>query len=475
MSFDLDIHLIAGRYEAAGAGDRDSAEWPPHPARVFCALVAGSRSPADQDALRWLECLPPPVVWASSHASPSVRRSYVVTNKIDRSGGSQFHRGRNSALRTRVSSLPTSPQVRLSWSDADGDAATIDVLDGMARRVPYLGRSTGVAALRCRASGADADPPAGLASFTPTVDGRGPHLLRVPYPGYLDELVRQHQSDRPAWEVSRTMTYRAGTVGLDAPTVPMGAAPSVYTDVIVLSFRGLRPDGQLAPLFTQALRRAVMSLTPDPLPSALHGHDAPGQPHVAFLSLPDVAHAHADGRLLGMAVAIPDLPADERRAIVRGVLRGSPETNGPEGAERILRLDVPRIGSVELTHRPGLVRPWGARPERWRQGSTRWVSVTPVVLDRFPRRGDIEGEIVRSCRSVGLPDPRQLFVSTAPVTAGGIRLRPRDMPSHLQGKLFRHVELIFADPVPGPLLLGAGRYLGIGLFAPTTPTEDTSA
>lgn len=472
MPLAVDIELLSGRYDAAGAGDRDSIEWPPHPARVFCALVAGARSPEDQEALRWLERLEPPVVWASPTALSSARRSYVVTNKIEAKGGSQFYLARSNALRQRMACLPQSTSVRLSWAGPEASAATVECLDGIARRVPYLGRSTGIATVRCRATDDDEPPGVGAVPFIPALDGRGPHLLRVPFPGYLDELVAQHEADRPAWEVSRAVTYRIE--GAQSSSVDdVKTVSSVYSDVIVLGFVGVRPEGRLAPRFTQALRRAVMSRTADPLPDALHGHGAPGRPHVAFLALPDSGHLHADGHLLGMAVAVPDLPVEDRRRIVRGVLGSSGRSADIAGdAAWTFPLEVAGIGRVDLEYRPGLVRPWGARPERWRQGSTRWVSVTPVVLDRFPKRGNFAGEVVRCCLSLGLPEPEVVEVSDAPLATGGIRLRPRDLPDHLQGKLFRHVTLSFDRPVAGPVMLGAGRYLGIGLLAPGRAGED---
>lgn len=250
-------------------------------------------------------------------------------------------------------------------------------------------------------------------------------------------------------------------------------APSVYTDVIILRFAGLRPDGRLTAMFTEALRRAVMSATGDPLPTALHGHGANGRPHVAFLALPNADNPQADGHLLGMAVAIPDLPESERKAIVRGLLDGMRFHNGDSGSQgRILRLTVPRIGEVDLAYQPGLVRPWGIRPERWRRGSDHWVSVTPVVLDHYPHKGGVEQQIARSCSLVGQPEPRDIIVSTSPLVAGGVRMRPQDLPQQARGKLFRHVRLQFDQELAGPMLLGAGRYLGVGLMAPVNSASD---
>lgn len=475
MGFVIEIDLLSGRYDAAGAADRDSAEWPPHPARVFCALLAGARSENDFDALRWLERLSPPVVQAASDVDRLSRSSYVVTNVVEQKGTSQFHLGRGNALRTRSACAPGSAHIRLLWPEGDPDASDLEVLDRLARRVPYLGRSSGVAIVSCRAGcGTEAGLPSnGLVSYRPgSAAIAGGEILRVPYPGYVDDLVSQHQDGRPAWEVSRTVNYSC--VDKVEPVVAQVRLASPYRDVIVMRFAGVRPDGRLVTRLTAALRRAVMARTSDPLPAALHGHGADGRPHVAFLALPDVGHGHADGHLLGMAAAVPEMAEEDRRTIIRGVLLGhTPNPIFGEGRHQF-DLSVPGIGSVQLVHQPGLVHPWGARSERWQRGSRRWVSATPVVLDRFPRRGDVAEEVARCCVTAQLPPPIDVIVSESPLVSGGIRLRPNDLPAWCRGRVFRHVELGFADPVTGPVMVGAGRYLGLGLLAPVGDAREAS-
>ena len=61
----IEIELLSGRYVATAHDDRTRAEWPPHPARFFSALVAAlhDREPVDtaeRDALLWLEAQPEP-------------------------------------------------------------------------------------------------------------------------------------------------------------------------------------------------------------------------------------------------------------------------------------------------------------------------------------------------------------------------------------------------------------------------------
>src|SRR3989304_2852312 len=56
----IEVELLGGRYAATEHNDRSRAEWPPHPARLFSALVAAlhDREPVGHpagEALLWLE------------------------------------------------------------------------------------------------------------------------------------------------------------------------------------------------------------------------------------------------------------------------------------------------------------------------------------------------------------------------------------------------------------------------------------
>ena len=64
--FSIEVELLTGRYVATAHDDRAKAEWPPHPARFFSALVAAHYEgplpldPAERAALVWLEEQQPP-------------------------------------------------------------------------------------------------------------------------------------------------------------------------------------------------------------------------------------------------------------------------------------------------------------------------------------------------------------------------------------------------------------------------------
>lgn len=478
MGVSISVQLLSGNYDAAAVDDRERAEWPPHPARLFCALVAAARGEEDRAALRWLEAQPAPVIEAVAAPLESRHVGYVVTNVISAKGGSQTHPGRTNGLRTRARVVPASPSVRMVWP-VDAGPAVVAALDRMARRIPYLGRSTGIAVVGAEATASDAGAlDAALSDTTGLADAvvgfepcdllEAHQSVRVPYPGFLDDLDVQFENGRPAWEVSRYQGYRGRHPAPPAATSAAEPVPSVYEDVVVFRFAGLRPDARLVVRFTEALRGAVLAVAGDDAPQVLHGHGADGRPHVAFLALPDVGGQHADGHLLGLAVTVPHLPPGERQAVLRAVL-------GLRGPDRdgVVELGIPHIGKVEVLYQPGLIRPWGASPQRWRRGSRRWVSATPVVLDRYPKRPDaLEAEVVACLRQVGLPEPVDLRVSTEPMLPGAARLRPADLPQRAKGRLFRHVAVTFDRVVHGPVLVGAGRYLGVGLLAPVMSGGD---
>lgn len=465
MPLTITVDLLHGVYEAGDADDRRRPEWPPHPSRLFCALVAGVRADEEQAALRWLEEQPPPLVLASAADAvvTGSRTSYVVTNEITR-GGSQTHPARTNGRRERVTAFPSNARVRFVWPTAPPDVPALHALDTLARRIPYLGRSSGVALVAAEVSG-DSDPgeevseaPTASVVWEPCSLLESQVQVRVPYPGYLAALDAQFADGRPAWEVSRLRGYRPRPVTEPTPAAE-SLVPSVYEDLVVFRFEGLRPDGRLAVRFCEALRSAVLRRAGD-APAVLHGHGVDGRPHVAFLALPDVDGPHSDGHLLGLAVAVPLLDRDERRRVLGAVL-------GLRGESGTVTVPVRGIGDIDLAYQPGLVRPWGADPRRWRRGSRRWVTATPVVLDRYPKDPDgAAAEIRRSCRTVGLPEPVDVTVSVEPLTTGAIRLRPPDLPRQVRGRLYRHVSLTFDRDVAGPVLVGAGRYLGVGLFAP---------
>ncbi len=76
MALVMTIELLTGSYEAGALDDRQHAQWRPHPARLFCALVAGARDDGDRSA---------------GQPQESHRAAFVVTNSREANVGSQAH------------------------------------------------------------------------------------------------------------------------------------------------------------------------------------------------------------------------------------------------------------------------------------------------------------------------------------------------------------------------------------------------
>jgi CRISPR-associated protein Csb2 len=212
---------------------------------------------------------------------------------------------------------------------------------------------------------------------------------------------------------------------------------------------------------------------------------------VGFLALPWVGHPHADGRLMGAAFGIPDgLDESSKQALFRAV--GTWEAMGQPDSP--LRLTFGRHGVLEMerllgpsqlvTLRPGIWRGSARRPSR------RWVSATPVALPANPGRltggtasaravawRRAEQAVVDSCLHVGLPEPAHVVVSLAPFITGSIpalrfpAFHQRGRDGGQVARRLVHTSITFERAVRGPLVLGAGRYLGLGLMRPVSEKE----
>jgi CRISPR-associated protein Csb2 len=453
------VRLRNGRYDAASL--RPSLpEWPPHPARLFCALVASATTDADWAALRWLERAGEPEVWATQAVTVSRSAGYVVINKSGK-GTSQFWPGRDNGRKERTSVLPSDDGFAMVWPDATPDAATLERLVRLARRVPYLGRATSSAEVTVVPESVVTRD--GWARFRPVpLDIPGAVGLRVPFPGYVDRLRDAYEAGMRSHLVTRISAYAAGADEVPEPVVePVCPYPEM------LVFGVCRPvvplSGSRLVTVTEALRQAVMCRVPDPLPPAVSGHGGDGVPRLAYLALLDVGHEYADGHLLGVAVGLPrNLPAGDRRAVVRALI-------GDGDGLRTLRID--RRTELKLEFDPDRSRPWGLRPERWSgpaEGSRTWATVTPVMLDRHPRRSLRAAQVIAKCLvTAGYPVPISVEPLPGSAVAGGVHRPdrgsvPRGRPMHPMV----HCRVEFPVPVVGPVIAGSLRYRGCGLFVP---------
>lgn len=413
----LRIRFCHGVYRAAEPTAPDLPEYPPAPDRVFQALVASAcEQSIDPQPLTALESAPE--IWCAVAQRIDTGINYVPGAYIV--GG---RRGDN-VERARPEVRVTEP-VDLHWPDAP--AALAGWLEPVISGVGYLGRS---------------DSPVSL-SLAPTPDPvphrlvpdpEGEELIRTPGPGRLAALLAAHRAGRRPPTAARS-AYSDRHV-----------RPSPWGELFVL--RPARGELRQAALLTEALRTATMSRAGNPLPVMLHGHEvtSPDADHAAWVVLPDVGHHWARGRLLGLAMVLPRHASDpERTACLLALSR------------------VDRIGSIPV-RRPAASDPTrGIDPWTWSRPSRVWTTVTPIVLDRHPKRAQpIERLIAESVERAGYPRPQAVETPAFPMRgvppAGAFVGRG---PGHRT-----HARLRFDTPVRGPLLVGRGRYFGLGLLHP---------
>lgn len=82
--FSIAVRYLNGWAMATHPTDRNRAEWPPHPDRLFMALVAGAADEsAFDDALKFLERQAPPAISATGAEQREIVTSYVPVNDAE--------------------------------------------------------------------------------------------------------------------------------------------------------------------------------------------------------------------------------------------------------------------------------------------------------------------------------------------------------------------------------------------------------
>jgi CRISPR-associated protein Csb2 len=405
--------------------------------------------------------------------------------------------------RTFPSVCPYDSIVHMAW-DAVPTSAVWRALDGLAARVTRLGHSASLVRLAWvetpRAPTWIPDPH-GEHTLRwveePLRDGEGNVIAGTGQLAALDAAFELHRGTASRVLPSVPVSYRR----CDGPQRPAAVPRSNVFDSnwVVFELLGSRRlpvvravDAALA-LRGAALRRAHdelcgCDLWQDPsrppscaevqecykkLPALLTGHEhdcsRARRPHVAFVALPFVGFPHADGSILGVAAILPRrLTGEDRRSVLRALGGVARLTLAPGLTFEVRRVAEPRPRLRTLD------------PLLWAREGVVWGTVTPILLDRFPgnlrsRNADAalkaereaESAILEACERIGVPRPRAVSL-TAPCFHGSVaaeRFRRRDRRG-LPPRVRVHALIDFGTAVRGPVLLGAGRYVGLGLCRP---------
>ena len=581
--FAIAVELLSGRYTATRFNDRDRPEWPPHPARLFSAMVAAwadndEPDPAERSALRWLEEQDAPFIRCGAGHSRCVVTHFVPVNdatalsrevsrtyaliadarravvEAEQSGDERaIHRARAALTKAEVKAmadaaragtptgresrsiaagvlevlpefrgkqgrtyptvLPDETTVWFLWSDAAPSPEQLTILDGLLSRVGRIGHSSTLVACRC----ADDGP-------SPTlVPGRQRNgtRLRVPRAGLVGRLERAYASHRG--EEPRTLPAGMSEYHQPGAPQPSPRIPLLGGDWYVLGIsRRLRPPAATQALaIARAARNSLLAHGDQPAPEILSGHQRSAgtggptppldRPHLAVAPLLNAGSPYSDGAVFGIALIVPAACSEDERDAVENAIRswsaaGFELLLSARSDGQPLRLTLEDLGIDRADGEEGWLDPAIAARRKttmrdyWCRPARRWLTVTPIALDRFPgnlrsqeprtrERAEEEAaaSVARACVFAGLSDrPEHVRVTIrldAPLVgipaspAGRRHTGARQFPGYQTGtgtpRACVHAEIEFAEAVEGPVLVGAGRYLGYGLCLPRGSWEET--
>jgi len=546
----LGIDFITRVAVMTDVASREKAEWPPHPARVFMALVAAhyDSKPLVDDgadaeeawkqertALEWLEKQSSPEMRWPETSARNVVKVYVPVN--DAGVPSSAGRVKPPEMRAALGVMPdqrsrqerTFPAVHvegeepdcfvhLIWLDANPSAEVMAALETLAQKTTRIGHSSSL--VRMWIAVGESIPSPTHSPYLQPRQSRRALQLRVPAEGFLADLDQRYNAGEidaffdlsekisnstgkankqaktafeerfgMAWSRSASAPVRQRpTVGLTASyfakeQAEIPVAKSIFDpDLLVLTKQEGPVLGLESTAAVTAALRGLLLKDAEGKPEWFTGHATEGKPssagHMALLPLAYVGSEHADGHIMGLAIAFPrSVSARERAECLRGRIFGR------LGEDLDLELQMGKLGVWTIRREERNSPPLTLRPTTWTEPSTVWASITPVVLDRHPKRDprtervkwreEVAASIAQSCQRQGLPQPALIDVDKTSWHRGAPRSRPgpNGMPwlPGKEGSAARqqvHVLIQFPCDVEGPVLLGAGRFRGYGVCKP---------
>ena len=500
MSYSLliAVRFYEGRYHGQQDGFVESFGWPPSPARLFQALVAGAARGAhlqaeDQRALRWMEQLDPPQI-----AAPAVRRGrsvkiFVPNNDLDAVGGNP---ARVSEIRVgkqwRPCFFDVSEPVRYVWDFESGEEEAARICN-IAERLYQLGRTIDMAWAEGRVLNPH-DARKILESCSGAVrKPQGAGKIAIPHLGTLNSLIARQQRKR---ERLRTIVdgRKVRQLFAQPPKASFGLA-GYDTPVQRLHFELRTPSGSFAArplgsaaLLITSLRNAAADRLGDALPDKktlferiVVGRNAGPSDmdrRIRLLPIPSIGTTHTDPSIRRITVEIPGncpIRKDDLQWAFTGVQPFDPAT-GQIWPGYLVSTDDSRM------------------TDRFVQSGKKFRSITPVALPAAPRRrlaGPHDAKngnerrqeeqragsaILQALRHAGIRvRPTDILVQKEPFQLRGVRSEKFAEGSRFSKHALWHAEIRFTESIPGPLVIGDGRFCGLGLFEPIEEHVDTVA
>ena len=497
------VRFHDGRYH--GLDSRKAGEWPPAPARLFQALMSGAARGATvpgevRAALDWLETLPPPVIAAPRGTPGQPFTTYVPNNDLD----AELSKGKSPDIGKAVAAIRVGKRFRPILFDAgtpvlycwtfgdsggDGQAAA---LCAAANGLYQLGRGVDMAWAEAVVMDSD-EAEQRLSShrgivYRPSGNGTSDRELLCPRPGLRRSLAARFEGVRTRFRTGGTNRKpirlfvqppkpRLAKVAYDARPhrfvfeLRAGGARAAF------SRRSLKGAAELVQEVRDKAADRLRHALPDSADDVeryLIGRDARDPDKAArvrIVPIPSVGSEHVDMAIRRLVVYVPQscpLAADDLAWAFAQVAWWD-----ADGVllEELQRVDDDRM--VSSFERPG-----------WR-----WRSVTPLALPLARRRriepgrqtDEAKGAAERAVEEARAAGAVRQALRHAGTGVPAARVRVQREPFHHRGAraesfasgtrftkdVLWHAEVTFAEPVAGPLLLGNGRFLGLGLMLPS--------
>jgi CRISPR-associated protein Csb2 len=504
----LTCDLTEGHFHGIRLSVRGSEEcdWPPAPSRVFQSLThaafAGVPTQTEQyhqsasQALQWLEKQAPPRIDAPKPSEGQTNIKFQNALPLNNRTKTQLLKaGLQLAPLRRISQydfckgdtgqIPL--QVRYVWQISSSNSIPLDDLSELAARVSYFGRAEDRVEMNFSISEELPAMEVGIQRWLPT--HRTSTVLNVPRSQSLAELVTRHNIT-PASRVRKASTASCfqqqayqehDTLPFWQP-VHVGIVKLVRAeDGDVASFDVLYASKYRAWLRAAILRCADKDIRWLDKPLALelisgHRHDDSfsRNPHLAIVPLPSLhSNGMADGNV--------------RRFALLGY---ATELKSKEATE-IYKTLYQSLNDIEIIHHgkaTGFFAQTDTSGERndkvWKlytATSSCWTTSMPIALtSKFDvskslspnlkhqkRQAELTKLIRRALKLQGVPNETveqvDITISSSPFLQHTHRVE--EYRKEGNGYLI-HAKLQFPCPVRGPVIIGDGRYSGMGLCFP---------
>lgn len=484
----ITVHWLDNRYH--GLLDREGPpEWPPSPYRLFQALVAGVARRGQLEAepgraLDWLQKLDPPMIIA-----PRSRPGQAVTHFVPNNDGDKKlnRQDRLTGKTFRPTLLLDPPDIHYLWeipSDQVSQAATVCETG---RYLTCLGWGIDMAFGDGQLIDGDQISRLPGVRWYPRKNVlRNDGLLRVPsfdrekHADSLSDLIRAHQSalnriehGKPLNTLEKPKVF--DRVFYESKEKLLGRPYEVFelrrNDGSFFAYpqdRLIHIAGMVRHLAITAMEKAPPEGTDTEWVNRyVAGHycdDVADHCQFSYLPLPSIGHQHTDHKIRRVMIAVQ--PGDER------LLQHLAKRLNGQRLEPTAQTQLGPPPNLERAHHDKVLRFYT------RSGNV-WASVTPVVLpghdDHKPAK--TRRLIEKALAQAGITQPCDFewsafsqFPKSLSAHKYGHDGRPVGYfrPSHLLTQTSVHLKLHFHDGLQmhGPLVIGAGRHCGLGVFAP---------